>query len=141
MFDSRRTGGIAAEVAPADDQLRPRRLERGEERRDLGRVVLAVGVERHDRRRAAVERVPEAGPQRRALAGVRDLAQDGRAGRLGAGGRVVGRAVVDDDDRQVARGPPSTTGADARAFLVCRDEREDATRSRISSPAQYRVAA
>ena len=38
-----------AEVAPSDDQLRPRRREGGEERRDLGRVVLAVGIEGDDR--------------------------------------------------------------------------------------------
>ena len=73
--------------------------------------------------RAAVEGVPEAATQRGALAGVRDLAQDGRTGRLGDRGRVVGRAVVDDDDRQVLaggrddrpiRGPSSNAGMSAR---------------------------
>ncbi len=59
------------EVAPADDQLRPRRLPGGEEERDLGGVVLAVGVERDDRLTALVQRVPEAASQRGALAGVR----------------------------------------------------------------------
>ena len=75
--------------------------ERGEERRDLGRVVLAVGVERQDRVGAVVERPAEAGPERGALALVRPLLDDGRAGLAGPVGRVVGRAVVDDDDRQV----------------------------------------
>ena len=86
--------------------------------------MLAVGVERDDGRRAVLERVAEAGPERRALAGVRDLAQDGRAGRLGLGGRVVGRAVIDDDDRQ--EGPRGLDdGRDARPLLVARDQRED----------------
>ena len=93
-------------------ELRPARLERGEEGRDLGRVVLAVGVERDDGLAALLEGVAEPAPQRRALAGVGDLAQDGRAGRLGLRGRVVGRAVVDDDDRQV--GPRASTTAAIR---------------------------
>ena len=38
-----------SEVAPADDEVRPRvGLVRGHELRDLGRVVLAVGIERED---------------------------------------------------------------------------------------------
>ena len=77
------------------------RREGGEERRDLVRVVLAVGVEGDDRLGSGVEGVPEAATQGRALAGVGDLAQDGRPGGLGDRGGVVGRAVVDDDDRQV----------------------------------------
>ena len=49
------------EVAPADDEVRSRvGLERGHELRDLGRVVLAVGVERQDRVVAVGERLFEA---------------------------------------------------------------------------------
>ncbi len=97
---------------------------RCEERRDLGRVVLAIGVERHDRGRSRIERVAEPGPQRRALAGIRLLAQDHRSGRTGAFRGIVGRTVVDDHDRQV---PASGLDdrADARALLVGRDQRED----------------
>ena len=73
--------------------------------------MLAVGVERDDRLGAVLERVPEAGPQRRALARVGDLAQDRRPGRLGLGGRVVGRPVVDDDDRQEGPRTAATTVA------------------------------
>ena len=105
-------------------ELRARRLECGEEARDLGRVVLAVGVERDDRFGALLERMPEAGPQRRALARVGDLAQDRRAGRLGLRGGVVGRPVVDDHDRQMdARARDD--GRDARPLLVAGDQRED----------------
>ena len=71
-----------------------------------------------------IERVAEAGAQRRALAGVRDLAQDRRAGRLGLGGRVVGRPVIDDDHRQVRGGRAHDRG-DPLAFLVARDHGED----------------
>ena len=105
-------------------ELGPRRLERREEERDLGRVVLAVGVERDDGRGALLEGVAEARPQRRALAGVRELAQDGGAGRLGLGRRVVGRAVVDDDDRQMCPCACHDRG-DARTLLVAGDQRED----------------
>ena len=97
---------------------------RARKRRDLGRVVLAVGVERDDRGRSRIERVAEPGAQGRALAGIRDLAQDGRPGRSAAA------AVSSLDPSSM-----TTTGrwrrggrddrADARAFLEGRDERED----------------
>ena len=102
----------------------PRRLECLEEERDLGRVVLAVGVERDDGHGAVLQGVAEAGAQCRALARIRDLAQDDGPGRLGLRRRVVGRAVVDDDDGQ--EGPRTLDhGRDARALLVARDERKD----------------
>ena len=95
-----------------------------EEERDLGRVVLAVGVERDDGRGALLQGVAEAGAQGRSLARVRDLPQDDGPGRLGLRRRVVGRAVVDDDDWQ--EGPRALdNGRDARAFLISRDQRED----------------
>ena len=79
--------------------------------------MLAVGVERDDGRGALLQRVAEAGAQCRSLARVRDLDEDGRPGRLGLGGSVVGRAVVDDDDRQ--EGPRALDdGRDARALLI-----------------------
>ena len=49
-------------------ELRAAGGERREEERDLGRVVLAVGVERDDRHGAVLECVPEPGPERRTLA-------------------------------------------------------------------------
>ena len=99
-------------------------LERGQEGRDLRGIVLAVGVEGDDRRRAVFEGVPEPGPERGALAGVRSLDEDGGAGRLGLDRGVVGRAVVDDDDRQVAaRGLDDSR--DPGSFLVARDQRDD----------------
>ena len=72
---TRSGGGSAAKAARNDG--------------DLGRVVLAVGVERQDGVAALVERPAEAGPERRALAGVRPLLDDGRAGLAGAVGGVV----------------------------------------------------
>ena len=120
VFDRRRTGGISPKSRrPMTSSVASAR-ERGEEARDLGRVVLAVGVERHDGRGARREGVPEAAPQRRALAGVGDLAQDGRPGRLGDGRGVVrepssttttGRcASVAVDDRRRCAVPPRTPG-------------------------------
>ena len=49
-----------------------------------------------------VERAPEARPKRGALALVRDLADHLGSRGLRDRGRVVGRAVVDDEDRHVA---------------------------------------
>ncbi len=99
----------------------PKRCEEG---RDLGRIVLAVGVERHDRGRPRLERVAEPGAQRGALPGIRLLAEDDRPGRFRPIRGVVSRTVVDDDDRQV---PASALDdrADTRALLVGRDQRED----------------
>ena len=95
------------EVAPADDEVRSRvGLEGGHELRDLGRVVLAVGVERQDRVVALGDGAFEAKPQRRALALVRALFDDRRPRGACLFGRVVRRAVVDDEDRQVARASP-----------------------------------
>ena len=86
--------------------------------------MLAVGIERDDRRATLVERVSEPSPQGGALAGVGVLDEDGRAGRLGLGGGVVGGAVVDHDDGE--EGPRLLhDGSDARALLVARDQRED----------------
>ena len=85
-----------------------RSLERGEEGRDLVGIVLAVRIEGHDRGAPGIEGVAEPGPQCRALAGVRHLAQDGRPGRARLGRGLVGRTVVDDDDRQVPAAPSTT---------------------------------
>ena len=101
----------------------------GEEAWDLGGIVLAVGVEGHDRHGATLERVAEAGAQRGTLAGVGTLREDRRTRRLGRGRRVVGRAIVHDDDRQ--EGPRTLhDGGDARAFLVAGDQGEDRLHAR-----------
>ena len=95
-----------------------------EEGRDLGGVVLSVGVERDDRIGAGIDGVPEALAQRGALALVRKLADDVRAGGLGLRGGVIGGPVVHDDDRE--KGPrPLHDGGDARTFLIAGDQRED----------------
>ena len=100
-------GRHRAEVAPAEHELRPVDGERSQEGGDLRGVVLTVRVEGDDRRRVVRQRVPEAGAQGRALARVRALDEDGGAGGLRLAGGVVGRAVVDDDDRQVQRARPT----------------------------------
>ena len=68
MFDSRRTGGISPKSRWPMTSSGRVGVERGEEGGDLGRVVLAVGVERDDRVGAGVEGVPEALAQRGTLA-------------------------------------------------------------------------
>lgn len=80
--------------------LRSRCREALEQRRDVGRVVLAVAVQRRDPR---VPRVPDAGRDRRALAAasrVTDEPQrrDPVAQSRELGGRGVVAAVVDVDD-------------------------------------------
>ena len=82
---------------------------------------------------------PEPGPQRGALALVRDLADHVGPGGLGDRRRVVGRAVVDDEDRQVA---PRRLDhrADPRTLLVARDEREDARPRAASAVVTARAA-
>ena len=70
--------------------------------------MLAVRVERQDGVPALVEREPEPCPQRGALALVGDLADDPGPGGLGDRRRVVGGAVVDDEDRQVALAASTT---------------------------------
>ena len=93
-------------------------------RRDLGGIVLAVGVEGHHGRRTVLEGVPEPGPERGPLACVRPLDEDRRACSLGLSRGVVGRAVVDDHDGQDRRAP-AHDGRDPRSLLVARDERDD----------------
>ena len=118
------------EVAAADEQLGSgprgarRRIGR-DEARDLVGIVLAVGIERQDRRRAIRERAREPRSQRGALALVGDLADDLGPGRLRVGGGVVGRAVVDDDHRQVPACGLDDRG-DPGALLVARHQRDDA---------------
>jgi len=51
-------------------------------------------------------------------------AQHGRPGRLCASRRVVGRAIVDDEDGQVAA-RAFDDGGDPRSFLVRGDDRDD----------------
>ena len=124
VFDSRRTGGIVAKSRRPTISSGPTGLERVEEPRDLGRVVLAVRVQRHDRQRAGGQGVREPRSQGGALAGVRHLAQHRGAGTLRDPRRVIGRAVVDDDDRQgSARGLDD--GGDPGRLIEGRDDRED----------------
>ena len=92
--------------------------------RDLGGIVLAVGVEGHHGRGLVLQGVPEPGPQSGTFARVRPLDEDRRAGRFGLGGGVVGRAVVDDHDGKEKAGARHD-GRDPRSLLVARDERDD----------------
>ena len=124
MFDSRRTRRHRAQVALADDQLCAPRCEPLQERRDLGWFVLTVRVERHDRRRACIERIPEPGTQGGALARVGDLGEHRGAGRARSVRGIVVRAVVDHHDGQVpARGLHDRP--DAWPFVVGGNQRDD----------------
>ena len=114
------------EVAPTDDEVRSWvGLERGHELRDLRRVVLAVGVEREDRVVAVGQRTFEAEAERGALALVRALFDDRRARGACLFGGVVGRAVVDDQDREVAQRRLDDR-PDPWALVVARDQGDDA---------------
>ena len=124
MLESLLTRRHRGEVAAPDDELGPGRLECGQECRDLGGIVLSIGVEGHHGRRSVLEDVPEPGPQRCTLACIGPLDEDRRAGRLCLGRGVVRRAVVDDHDREVETGARHD-GRDPRSFLVARDERDD----------------
>ena len=79
--------------------------------RDLGGIVLAVGVEGHHGSGLVLQGVPEPGPQSGAFACVGPLDEDPRACGFGLGGGVVGRAVVHDQDGKEIRRAPATTAA------------------------------
>jgi len=117
----RAPGRVAARHAPARGDVRP--LERGEQLRDVLRLVLQVAVHRHDR---VAARAHEAGVHRRVLAEVALEAHDVHP-RVGVvqfpqprEGRVR-RAVVDEDRLPVAAverlGEPPVE-LRHRAFLV-----------------------
>jgi hypothetical protein len=96
----------------------------GEEGLQLRRVVLAVAIERDDRLDPVVEGRSEARSQRGALALVRRLAQNARAGTLGNRGGLVARAVVDDEDGQVPQ-RRAHDGLDPGRLVVGRDQGDD----------------
>jgi hypothetical protein len=86
--------------------------------------VLAVGIERERGFPPMIERVAKAPAQGRALPLVGRLAQDRCAGRIGDRSRFVGRAVVDDQYRQVLTGA-TNDGRDPRRLVVGRNQGMD----------------
>ncbi len=74
-------------------------FERVEQRRDLRRVVLAVGVALHHDRVAVRDRVPEPAPQRPTDTQIDREAQHRGAGTLRDVGGAIDGAVVDDERR------------------------------------------
>ena len=103
--------GVAQHARAADDvdlALGDRTDEPGQ----LGGLVLAVGVHRHDDLGAGREREPVAGAERGALAAVqREPHRRGARGARALGG-VVGRAVVDDDRVQLVAAHRRREGAE-----------------------------
>lgn len=86
--------------------------------------MLAIGVQGEGCLPPRVESALETQAQGRPLSLVRGLAEDRCAGRLGDRRRLIGRAIVDDEDRQVcARG--ADDGRDPRRLVVGRDQRVD----------------
>ena len=83
-----------AKGARADDQIGVGSSKTGQEGRDFGGIVLAVGIEGEHRLVSIIERPAHAGAQRSALALVRYLAQHRCAGCLSHAGRLVLRSVV-----------------------------------------------
>ena len=116
------------EVAPADDEIRMRlRLVRGDELRYLRRVVLAVGIERENGVIALGDGAFESEAERGTLALVRALFDDRRARGTRPFGGVVRRAVVNDEDRQVAQRRLDDR-PDPWALVVARDQGDEAGR-------------
>ena len=91
--------GVLALAPPAGDDV-VAFVELGEQHRDVGRIVLQIGVERHD---DVAARGVEAGGHRRRLAEVAREADDAQLRAAGGGraqklGRLVAAAVVDEQD-------------------------------------------
>ena len=88
-----------AGAAVSDDEVRLARENRRDERRDVGGVVLKVGVEVDDDVGAHGERLLEPGGERGGEAAVRGQPHDA-VGSVPAGHirGAVGRAVVDDEN-------------------------------------------
>jgi hypothetical protein len=97
--------------------------------------VLAVGVEGEDGVVALGQRSFEAEAERRALALVRPLFDDRRACGACLFGGVVGRAVVDDQDREVAQCRLDDR-PDPRTLVVARDQGDEAGSQRGPSGAE-----
>ena len=87
----------AAEHARAEHEVGLAVDHRLEHAGHVGRIPLAVGVERHQVARAVLAAQPVADPERRALAEVLLQPGDERAVRARDLARGVGAAVVDDD--------------------------------------------
>ena len=87
--------------------------------------MLAVGIEREDGVVALGDGAFEAQAECRALAPVRALFDDRRPGGACLFGGVVRRAVVDDQDREVAQRRLDDR-PDPRAFVVARDQGDEA---------------
>jgi hypothetical protein len=87
--------------------------------------MLAVGVEGQDRVVAVPQRPLEAKAQRRALALVRALLDDGRPRSMSLSCGVVRRAVIDDEDGQVLEGRTDDR-PDPRTLVVARDQGDEA---------------
>ncbi|MCZ7538721.1 MAG: hypothetical protein M5U29_02120 [Anaerolineae bacterium] len=93
------TGNAAAhaEEARADDDIGGTRLDRGEQGGNLGRVVLAVGINEHDDGGLQLARPAQPGVDGLSFAEVVLVANDNRACLLRNGGGLVVRAVIHDD--------------------------------------------
>src|SRR5262249_23243904 len=111
----------------AEDQPVGIPLRSGEERADLGRILLAVGVELNDRREPARIRHGVATPKRAAPAAIdrqmldvdpRQLLRQRRQRRR----RLGATAVVDDETRQIERGEPVEYGADRLTVIEDRNQ-------------------
>ena len=119
-------------VARADDEIGLAGLDRGDERREHGRVVAEVGVHLDHDRGAAAERDAEAVEVRppQALLGRPMPHPDARirGGQLvGDPPGAVGRAVIDDEDRRGGQRLEDRggDGADVLRLVVGRDDDPD----------------
>ena len=101
--------------------------------------MLAVGVEREDRVAAVRQRTVESEAERCALAFVWALFNDRRTCRASLFGCVVGRAVVDDQNREVAQRRLDDR-PDPRTLVVARDQRDEAGSQRGTSGTGSRLS-
>jgi len=95
--------------------------------------MLPIGVESDDKVGALSQRKRNAGLQRRALAQVDRMSDDGCACLHGQIGGGVGRAVVDDDDLMSGAAQVGQNTGDRLRFVECGDDHPSAAAARYGT--------
>ena len=124
--------GIAPGSAHAEDEVGARAPRAVDELRDVGRIVLAVAVDRDDVVRACAERpgrafqhLAEPCRQRRAFSAVDGELQHEAPARAQVLGRVVDRSVIDRDNGIRERHRPGDDVSASRRGVVAGNDDSD----------------